>query len=235
MTDRPSVDSARILIVDDEPSVRDALGALYTSWGFYVSTAASGPLALEAASREHPDLVVLDLALPGMEGITVCQRIREWSRVPILVLSARGEEAQKIAALEAGADDYVTKPFGPGELRARTRASLRREQSRLEEASAVTVGELMVDLATRRVHVGGAEVHLTRAEYELLRILITNRGRVVTHASLLRSVMGPGYEDALESLRTYVKQLRRKIEPDPARPRLIVNELGVGYRLVRDP
>jgi len=229
-----AVDTARILIVDDEPAVVDALGALVGGWGFAVSTAYSGSVALEIAAREHPDLVVLDLAMPGLDGIDVCRRLREWSRMPIVVLSARGEEPQKVAALEAGADDYVTKPFGPDELRARIRATLRREQSRRAESPVVTTGELVVDLAARRVLVGGGEVHLTRAEYELLRVLVTNPDRVLTHAFLLRSVLGPAYEDALESLRTYIKQLRRKVEPDPARPRLIVNEPGVGYRFVPD-
>jgi two-component system KDP operon response regulator KdpE len=227
-----SIGTARILIVDDEPTVLDALRALVGGWGFAVSTAGSGAMAVETAAREHPDLVILDLAMPGLNGIDVCQRLREWSRVPIVVLSARGEEPQKVAALEAGADDYVTKPFGAGELRARIRATLRREQSRREEPPTVTAGELVVDLAARRVVVRGSEVHLTRAEYELLRVLVTNPDRVLTHAFLLREVLGTAYEDALESLRTYIKQLRRKIEPDPARPRLIVNEPGVGYRFV---
>jgi two-component system KDP operon response regulator KdpE len=228
------VDPARISIVDDEPAVLDALRALVSGWGFAVSTANSGPRALETAAREHPDLVILDLVMPGLNGIDVCQRLREWSRVPIVVLSARGEEPQKVAALEAGADDYVTKPFGSSELRARIRATLRREQTRRAEAAVMTTGELVVDLATRRVVVHGSEVHLTRAEYDLLRILVTNPDRVLTNALLLREVLGPEYEDALESLRTYIKQLRRKIEPDPARPRLIVNEPGVGYRFVPD-
>ena len=228
------VDTGRILIVDDEAAVLDALRALVGGWGFAVSTAASGALALETAAREHPDLVILDLAMPGLNGVDVCLRLREWSQVPIVVLSARGEEPQKIAALEAGADDYVTKPFASGELRARIRATLRREQSRRDEPPTVTAGELLVDLAARRVVVRGSEVHLTRAEYELLRVLVTNADRVLTHASLLRAVLGPGYENAMESLRTYIKQLRRKIEPDPTRPRLIVNEPGVGYRFVPD-
>jgi two-component system KDP operon response regulator KdpE len=146
------------------------------------------------------------------------------------VLSARAEEDLKVAALENGADDYVTKPFSPRELRARIRATLRREQSRREEAPVIHAGELVMDLAARRVVVSGIEVHLTPTEYELLRILVTNPDRALTHKFLLRSILGPGYEDALESLRTYIKQLRRKVEPDPARPRLIVNELGVGYR-----
>jgi two-component system KDP operon response regulator KdpE len=225
-------DHGRILIVDDDPAVRTALRALVSGWGFEVEDADSGPAALEAASRKQPDLVILDLVMPGMHGVDVCRRLREWSQVPILVLSAREEETQKVAALEAGADDYVTKPFGSRELRARIRAALRREQSRRGEVPVITVGELLVDLATRRVLVRGSEVHLTRTEYELLRILVTNPDRVLTHAFLLRSILGPAYEDALESLRTYIKQLRRKIEPDPVRPRLIVNELGVGYRFL---
>ncbi|MBV9577205.1 MAG: response regulator transcription factor [Chloroflexi bacterium] len=224
-----------MLIVDDEPAVRDALRALVGGWGFAVSTAASGPAAIDTAAREQPDLVILDLAMPGMHGIDVCLRLRERSGVPILVLSARGEESQKVAALESGADDYVTKPFGPAELRARIRASLRREQGRHDETSRVIAGALVVDLAARRVLVDGNEVHLTPTEYALLRVLVTNPDRVLTHASLLRSILGPAHEDALESLRTYIKQLRRKIAPDPARPRLIVNEPGVGYRFVPEP
>jgi two-component system KDP operon response regulator KdpE len=228
------IDTASILIVDDEPTVLDALRALVGGWGYAVTTASSGAIAIDTAAREHPALVILDLAMPGLDGIDVCRRLRDWSRVPIVVLSARGEEPQKVAALEAGADDYVTKPFGPQELRARIRATLRREQSRREEPPTVTAGELIVDLAAHRVVVRGSEVHLTRAEYDLLRILVTNPDRVLTHAVLLREVLGPAYEDALESLRTYIKQLRRKVEPDPARPRLIVNELGLGYRFVPD-
>lgn len=223
---------ARILIVDDEPGVRDALGALVGGWGFEVQTTASGSGALDAVAGERPDLILLDLAMPGMDGIQVCRRLREWSRVPILIVSARGEESKKVAALEGGADDYVTKPFSPAELRARIRTTLRREQSRGVEAPVVTAGELVVDLATRRILVGGKETHLTPAEYELLRAFVTNPDRVLTHGFLLRSMLGPGYDDALESLRTYIKQVRRKVEPDPARPRLIVNEPGVGYRFL---
>jgi two-component system KDP operon response regulator KdpE len=225
-----AVDREQILIVDDEPRVREALRALVGGWGFDVRTVASGAEALEAVADERPDLVLLDLAMPAMDGVEVARRVRGWSRVPILVLSARAEEDLKVAALENGADDYVTKPFSPRELRARIRATLRREQSRREEAPVIHAGELVMDLAARRVVVSGIEVHLTPTEYELLRILVTNPDRALTHKFLLRSILGPGYEDALESLRTYIKQLRRKVEPDPARPRLIVNELGVGYR-----
>ena len=230
-----AVDADRILIVDDEPAVLHALRALVAGWGFAVSTAASGSGALEVAAQQHPQLVVLDLAMPGLDGIAVCQRLREWTSVPIVILSARGEEAQKVAALEAGADDYVTKPFGPHELRARIRATLRREQLRRAEAPVIKANGLAVDLAARRVMVDGREVRLTRTEYELLRVFVTNPDRVLTHAFLLRSFLGSGYEDALESLRTYIKQLRRKIEVDPGRPRLIVNEPGVGYRFVLEP
>jgi len=226
------VDRARILIVDDEPAVREALRALVGGWGFEVHTAGSGLEALDAVARERPDLVLLDLAMPRMDCIEVCRRVRDWSRVPILVVSARGDDAHKVAALENGADDYVTKPFSATELRARIRATLRREQARAEDEPVVIARQLVVDLAARRVLVRGTETHLTRAEYELLRVLVTNPDRVLTHGFLLRSILGPGYEDALENLRTYIKQLRRKVEQDPGRPRLIVNEPGVGYRFV---
>jgi two-component system KDP operon response regulator KdpE len=225
-----SASEGSILVVDDEIHMREAMQSLLSGWGFVVRTAANGPLALEALVAERPNLVVLDLAMPGMNGVEVCRRIRGWSHVPILVLSARSSEDLKVAALEAGADDYVTKPFSPRELRARIGSAMRRERERQQEDPVVHAGSVVVDLAARRVLVAGAEVHLTPTEYELLRILATNPGRVLTHSFLLRGALGPGYEDALESLRTFVKQLRRKIEPEPARPRLIVSEPGVGYR-----
>jgi two-component system KDP operon response regulator KdpE len=182
--------------------------------------------------NNSPDLVLLDLVMPGTDGIEVCRRLREWSKMPILVVSARCEEAQNVAALESGADDYITKPFGPAELRARIRTTLRRERSRREDVPVVTAGGLVVDLAAPRVSVGGVQTHLTPNEYELLRVLVTNPDRVLTHRYLLRCILGAACEDALESLRAYIKQLRRKVEPDPTRPRLIVNEPGVGYRFV---
>jgi two-component system KDP operon response regulator KdpE len=160
----------------------------------------------------------------------VTRRLRGWTRIPVLVVSARTDEDLKVAALESGADDYVTKPFAPRELRARIRANLRREQTGPDVAPIIKAGNLVVDLAARRVTVDGAEVHLTPTEYELLRLLVTSPDRVLTHRVLLRSILGPAYEDSIESLRTFIKQLRRKVERDPARPRLIVNELGVGYR-----
>ena len=227
-------DKGRILIVDDEPAVLDALGALVSAWGFEVCTTTSGLGALDVVARALPDLILLDLAMPGMDGVQVCRRLRQWSRLPILVVSAYGEEAKKVAALESGADDYVTKPFSPAELRARIRTTLRRERSRLEDAPIVSASGLVVDLAARRVRVGGVETHLTPNEYELLRVFVTNPDRVMTHRYLLRCILGTAAEDALESLRTYIKQLRRKVEPDPTRPRLIVNEPGVGYRFVPD-
>jgi two-component system KDP operon response regulator KdpE len=181
-------------------------------------------------ATERPDLVLLDLAMPGMDGVEVSRRLRGWTRIPILVVSARTDEDMKVAALENGADDYVTKPFSSRELRARIHANLRREQARHDEPPVIQAGNLVVDLAARRVTVDGVDVHLTPTEYELLRLLVTNPDRVLTHRLLLRSTLGPAYEDSIESLRTFIKQLRRKVEPDPARPRLIVNELGVGYR-----
>jgi two-component system KDP operon response regulator KdpE len=225
-----SVDEGHILIVDDEPRVLEALSALVGGWGFDVRTCDSGTAAIEAVATERPDLVLLDLAMPGMDGVEVSRRLRGWTQIPILVVSARPDEDMKVAALENGADDYVTKPFSPRELRARIHANLRREQARHDEAPVIQAGSLVVDLAARRVTLDGAEVHLTPTEYELLRVLVTNPDRVLTHRLLLRSTLGPAYEDSIESLRTFIKQLRRKVEPDPARPRLIVNELGVGYR-----
>jgi two-component system KDP operon response regulator KdpE len=160
----------------------------------------------------------------------VCRRLRSWSQIPILVLSARVQEAEKVRALDAGADDYVTKPFGTEELLARIRAAVRRDRARRDEEPVIQAGPLSIDLLARRVHVDGQEVHLTPTEYELLRVLASNSDRVLTHRHLLRAALGPEYEDALENLRTFIAQLRRKIEPQPSRPRWIVTEPGVGYR-----
>ena len=219
-----------ILMVDDDPHVLRSLRAALESHGYQVRSAQSGPSALEAAAEERPDVVLLDLALPGMDGVEVCRRLRNWSRVPILVVSARVHEAQKVQALDAGADDYITKPFGTQELLARIRAALRRDQARREEEPIIRAGELVIDLAARRVAVEGREVHLTPTEYELLRVMATNPDRVLTHGFLLRSALGSGYEDALDNLRTFIAQLRRKLEPEPSRPRWILTEPAVGYR-----
>jgi two-component system, OmpR family, KDP operon response regulator KdpE len=223
-----------ILTVDDDPHVVRSLRAALESHGYAVRAAPSGASALEACASERPDVVLLDLAMPGLDGVEVCRRLRSWSQIPILVLSARVQEAEKVRALDAGADDYVTKPFGTEELLARIRAALRREQARRDEDPVIRAGPLTIDLLARRVQVNGQEVHLTPTEYELLRVLASNSDRVLTHRHLLRGALGPEYEDALENLRTFIAQLRRKIEPQPSRPRWIVTEPGVGYRFRPD-
>jgi two-component system KDP operon response regulator KdpE len=219
-----------ILMVDDEPQVLRSLRAALESHGYRVRSASTGLLALEECAAERPDVVLLDLALPGLDGVEVCRRLRSWSRVPIVVLSARVHESEKVLALDAGADDYVTKPFGTEELLARIRAALRREQVLRDEAPTIRSGGLFIDLLARRVTVDEREVHLTPTEYELLRVLASNADRVLTHGYLLRTALGPGYEDALDNLRTFIAQLRRKLEREPSRPRWIVTEPAVGYR-----
>jgi two-component system, OmpR family, KDP operon response regulator KdpE len=223
-----------ILVVDDDPNVLRSLRAALESHGYRVRSATNGPTALEACAAERPDVVLLDLGLPGLDGVDVCRRLRSWSRVPILVLSARVHEAQKVQALDAGADDYVTKPFGTEELLARIRAALRRDQALLDEEPVIRAGGLVVDLLARRVTVDDKEVHLTPTEFELLRVLATNPDRVLTHGYLLRTALGSGYEDALDNLRTFIAQLRRKLEREPSRPRWIVTEPAVGYRFKPD-
>lgn len=223
-----------ILTVDDDPHVVRSLRAALESHGYEVRAAPSGASALEACASQRPDVVLLDLAMPGLDGVEVCRRLRSWSQIPILVLSARVQEAEKVRALDAGADDYVTKPFGTEELLARIRAALRREQARRDEDPIIRAGPLSIDLLARRVEVSRQEVHLTPTEYELLRVLASNSDRVLTHRHLLRAALGPEYEDALENLRTFIAQLRRKIEPQPSRPRWIVTEPGVGYRFRPD-
>ncbi len=219
-----------VLMVDDDPHVLRSLRAALESHGYRVRSAVNGPTALEACAAERPDVVLLDLALPGLDGVDVCRRLRNWSRVPILVISARVHESQKVQALDAGADDYITKPFGTEELLARIRAALRRDQARRDEEPVIQAGDMVIDLVARRVTVEGREVHLTPTEYELLRVLATNPDRVLTHTYLLRTALGSGYEDALDNLRTFIAQLRRKLEREPSRPRWIVTEPAVGYR-----
>jgi two-component system, OmpR family, KDP operon response regulator KdpE len=220
----------RVLVVDDERHVVDALQAALVGRGYEVHSALNGPLAIESVTNHAPDVVLLDLAMPGMDGVEVTRRLRSWSEVPIVVLSARTDEHQKVLALDAGADDYVTKPFGSEELLARVRAALRRARSRTNEHPVIRVDSLTIDFAARRVLRDDVEVHLTPTEFELLRLLASNPDRVLTHRYLLQAAMGPGYEDALENLRTFIAQLRRKIEPDSGRPRIIVTEPGIGYR-----
>jgi len=221
---------ARVLVVDDEPAIRRFLRVSLSAHGYAVFEADSGQAALSAVVADRPDLVILDLGLPDLDGIEVTHLLREWTHIPIIILSVRGQEADKVAALDAGADDYLTKPFGAGELLARMRVALRRvSQSGVQPV--FTSGDLTVDLARRVVAVAGQEVQLTPTEYDLLRVLVTHAGKVLTHRQLLREVWGVGYGQEMHMLRVNISNLRRKIEPDPARPRYILTEPGVGYRL----
>lgn len=220
----------RVLVVDDEAAIRRYLRASLSAHGYTVFEVESGKAALEAITAERPDMVILDLGLPDVDGVEVTRLLREWTRIPIIILSVRGQEADKIAALDAGADDYLTKPFGTGELLARMRVALRRaSQSQAEPV--FVVDELAVDLSRRLVAVSGAEVQLTPTEYDLLRTLVSHAGKVLTHRQLLREVWGMGYEQETHMLRVNISNLRHKIEPDPARPHYILTEPGVGYRL----
>jgi two-component system, OmpR family, KDP operon response regulator KdpE len=224
--------ATRILVVDDEPQILRALQLKLHGAGYAVETATTASDALVKASLRPPEAIILDVLLPDGRGTDVCREIRGWSSVPILVLSAVGEEAEKVAALDAGADDYVTKPFGGDELLARLRAALRR--SGASTRPVVEVGELRLDLEKRLVTMDGRAVSLTPIEYDLLRLLAENEGKLLTHPTILREIWGPAYGEESNYLHVYVSHLRRKIEPDPARPRYILNQPGVGYRLV-DP
>jgi two-component system KDP operon response regulator KdpE len=228
-----SVPPPRVLVVDDELQILRALRVVLRDAGFEVMAAQSATEALDLAAVRPPRAAIVDLVLPDGDGIEVTRRLREWSEMPILVLSAVGEEEQKVRALEAGADDYVTKPFGTRELVARLQAALRRsEGAQADPQPVITADGLEVDLAARAVRSDGEPVHLTPIEFELLRVLVRNRGRLLTHAALLKEVWGPGYVDDVQSLRTHIARLRAKIEPQDAggRPRYIVTDPGVGYR-----
>jgi two-component system, OmpR family, KDP operon response regulator KdpE len=220
----------RILVVDDEQAIRRFLHTSLTANGYVVFEAKTGAEAIAAVISHRPDVIILDLGLPDMEGVEVTLRLREWTQIPIIILSVQDQEANKIAALDAGADDYLTKPFGVGELMARIRVVVRR--ATIPEAEPVfTSGDLAVDLSHRRVTVSGQELQLTPTEYDLLRILVSHAGKVLTHQQLLRQVWGRGYEEEAHLLRVNISNLRRKLEQDPARPRHIITEPGVGYRL----
>lgn len=221
----------QVLIVDDERAIRRFLHTALTAQGYTVFEAATGHEAIQSVISHPPDVIILDLGLPDINGIEVTSQLREWSQIPIIILSVRESEQDKITALDAGADDYLTKPFGIGELMARIRATLRHSQFPQPDAVFQT-GELIVDFARRVVNMAGSDIQLTPTEYDLLRVLIKYAGKVLTHHQLLREVRGGGYEADSHLLRVHMSNLRRKLEPDPNRPRYILTEAGVGYRLV---
>ncbi len=226
-----------VLVIDDEPSIRKFLRVSLEANGYAVVEAETGKLGLIAAASRGPDVVVLDLGLPDADGVDVARQLREWSAVPIIVVSARGREQDKVVALDAGADDYLTKPFGVGELLARVRVALRhaaRSATAGPGEPAFAVGGLRVDLLHRRVTVDGRPVHLTPNEYKLLTSLVKHAGMVLTHQQLLREVWGAGSSQEHHYVRVYMNQLRQKLEPDPGRPTYLITEVGVGYRLVSD-
>jgi two-component system, OmpR family, KDP operon response regulator KdpE len=223
--------SIRVLIVDDEPQIRRFLRTSLGAHGYRVIEASCGREAITLTATERPELVLLDLGLPDMDGLEVIQRLREWSTVPIIVVSVREREAEKIAALDGGADDYVTKPFGVGELLARMRTALRHRLQAEVDAPVFHSGGLGVDLGRRLVSIDDQEVKLTPKEYDLLRMLVIHAGKVITHRQLLREVWGPAAVYETHYLRVYIGQLRQKLESDPAQPRYLLTEPGVGYRL----
>lgn len=222
-----------ILVIEDEPQIRRFLRATLGANGYELVEAPTAAEGLRAAANRPPDLVILDLGLPDLDGLEVTRRLREWSAVPIIILSARGQELDKIAALDAGADDYLVKPFGVGELLARLRVALRHtaQTGAGTGETTFTVDDLRVDLARRQVWLNAQEVHLTPNEYKLLALLVRHAGKVVTHKQLLKEVWGPAYETETHYLRVYMAQLRHKLEADPARPHYLATEPGVGYRL----
>ncbi len=224
-----SSSGALVLVVDDEIAIRRFLRVALSGEGFSVSEAATGQEALLAMTREHPDLVILDLGLPDLSGLEITKRLREWTQIPVIILSVHDQEQEKIAALDAGADDYLTKPFGMGELLARMRAALRRQLPGSQQP-VFQLGNLKVDLSSRLVTIDETEIQLTPTEYDLLRTLVQYSGKVITNHQLLRLVWGEGYDD-LHILRVNISNLRSKIEPDPSRPTYIHTEPGVGYRL----
>jgi two-component system KDP operon response regulator KdpE len=222
----------RILVVDDEPEITLVLRSGLTRQGFDVRVAGEGEAALDIFRAWPPDLLITDLSMPNINGMKLCQQIREISRVPIIILSVKGDEATKVEALDAGADDYVTKPFGIGELLARVRAHLRRSPLTDEEATVIEAGDFRIDFETRTVQVGGNEIRLSPKEFDLLAFLMRNSGKVLTHRTLLAKIWGGNYTDQTEYLRVFIRHLRKKVEPDPAKPRYILTDPWVGYRFV---
>jgi two-component system KDP operon response regulator KdpE len=224
----------RILVVEDDRSLVRALVSNLEVRGYEVAVAGDGAEAIRRAADHRPDLVILDLGLPGVDGLSVLSSLRGWTDIPVLVLSARGGEIDKIEALDAGADDYVAKPFGMGELLARIRAALRRSLPGAEEA-VIQTDHFTIDLSAKKVWVGEAQVHLTPTEWGMVEILVRNPGRLVSQTTVLREVWGPAYEQETHYLRSYIAQIRRKLEPEPSRPRYFLTEPGMGYRFVPDP
>jgi two-component system, OmpR family, KDP operon response regulator KdpE len=220
----------RILVVDDEQEITLVLRSGLTKHGFEVRVASEGEAALDLFRAWTPDLVITDLSMPNMNGLKLCQRIRETSQAPIIILSVKGDETTKVEALDAGADDYVTKPFGMGELLARVRASLRRAPLSDDGGTSLETGDFRVDFETRAVRVSGKEIRLSPKEFDLLVFFIRNSGKVLTHRTLLAKIWGGNYTDQTEYLRVFIRHLRKKIEPDPAKPRYILTDPWVGYR-----
>jgi len=221
---------AKILVIDDEAEIRKLLKVGLTAHGFVVLEAANGKDGIYQAAVARPDIVILDMGLPDMEGLAVVSQIREWSQVPILILSVRGQDNDKVNALDLGADDYLTKPFSMSELMARIRVAMR-HQGNLKDEPVIQIADLWIDLSRRQVKVAGNEIHLTPTEYDLLKILVSNAGKVVTHRYILTSIWGNNGQEYAQYLRIYISQLRKKLERDPNQPRFILTEPGVGYRL----
>jgi two-component system KDP operon response regulator KdpE len=224
-----------VILIEDAPEIRRFLRASLIGHGYRLVEAETGWEGLQAAETRQPDLIILDLGLPDLDGLEVIRRLREWTAVPIVVLSARGQEADKVAALDAGADDYLTKPFGAGELLARIQVALRHAtHAHLPQEPVISAGDLRLNIALRQVTRAEQEIHLTPTEYEILKTLATHAGKVLTHTLLLQKVWGSGQQQDIAKLRVFMNQLRRKIEDDPAQPRYIVTEPGVGYRFCGD-
>ena len=223
-----------VLVVDDEPQIRKLLQTGLTGYGYQVITAANGQEALTAVAQRQPNVIILDIALGSdPDGLVVCQRLREWSQTPIIMLSVRGSESTKVAALDAGADDYLTKPFGMEELRARIQAVLRRTAVEQAGTAVLHIGSLTIDLANRRVTRHGQEIHFTPIEYGMLRLLVTHPGKIITHQTLLAQVWGTDYQDMTHYTRIYVNQIRKKLGENPAtNERYIITEPGIGYRFI---
>ncbi len=229
------IPEAHILVIDDEPQIQRALRAILSARHFQVTIASTGEEGLALAAAEQPDLIILDLGLPDIDGIEVCRRLREWTQVPIIVLSVRESERDKVLALDRGADDYLTKPFGIEELLARIRVALRHASKTASgKSTIIQAGPITIDLAERRVTRAGEEIKLTATEFKLLAYLAANAGKVLTHHAILSNVWDPADADRLEYLRVYIRQLRMKLEDEPDNPKILVNEPGIGYRFIAE-